>query len=679
MEKYSLTSKFKGYIEREDVTNVDPNYLIKGSVNVVSTDGRRVGNRKGCTLYGQENVTNAPIDSSYDWLTRQQGARNLRVFDDGSDVYLQAVFNDLWETVSTVLPRSQVNFDVFWNTTEQQETLIMVAGDKSLYTWSGGITTFDSATASTITKEGTTTWAEDGFLLSGTRQVTIDGTVYTYTGGEGTTTLTGVTPNPTLGGHVAGDLITQTLIVVTGKPVSGATYTASTIAFVDSNPDTITDSANGFVTAGFVAGDIITITGSASNNKTFTIVTVAAGTLTLVSTDSVVATGAGASITITALRNWTNDLVAVLRNQLYVLSFNSRQYFVSAVGDYTDFTAPSVPRQVGEAALLQLDSPPTGLIVQEENMYISGTVGDWYQVTFDLSADLTGEQITVRRLKTGPQQSAYGQSSIFKAKNDVFFVSLEKTLDSLGRVENINTPNSKPISDPVKLLFDRLDLTNSSGIYFADNIYIAVPVEGLVLIYNVIEGFWEAPQILPISRFAIIGGELYGHSSGVPETYKLFIGYNDNGNPINSIAQFAYQQFGNRVAKKKHTYWYTEGYIQENTDLTMRLLYDYEGSRGVRDFTISLEDPNTDFTSFNPLDSGSLGKQSLGKANLGGSEDEDLDPLPPKFRVIKLTSNQKYFEISPIYMSNDVDFRWEILAFGPDVMLAEDINPEIKQ
>ena len=678
MEKYQLTSKFKGYIEREDVTNVDPNYLIKGSVNVVSTDGRRVGNRKGYTLFGSVDKTNAPIDSSFDWLTRQQGARNLRVYDNGT-VHLQAIFGGDYVDISTALPRSQVNFTTFWNTTEQQEVLIMVAGDKQLYTWSGGMTTFASATATTITREGTESWGESGFLLSGTRQVTIEGVVYTYTGGEGTTTLTGVTPNPTSGGHIAGDLIVQTLIVVNGKPVSVAARTAATIAFVNSNPDTITDSANGFVTAGFVAGDIITVTGSASNNSTFTIATVVAGTITLIAADSLTATGAGASITITAVRNWTNDLVGTLRNQLYVLSFNSRQYHVSEVGDYTNFSAFSVPRQVGEPALLQLDSPPSGLVVQEENMYISGTVGDWYLVTFDLSADLTGEQITVRRLKTGPQQSAINQSIMFKTKNDVMFITLEKALDSLGRIENINTPQNKPLSDPIKLLTERLDFTGGAGVYHQDFMYIALPVESVVLIYNVIEGFWEAPAILPISRFTLINGELYGHSNSVPETYKLFNGWNDDGNPINAVAQFAYQQFGTRTAKKKHNYWYTEGYIESNTNLTLRVLYDYEGSRGFRDFIINSSNAETIYSIFAGIDGGSLGKQNLGKNNIGGSQEvAEEGSLPPKFRIINTTSEQKYFEVSPIYMSNDVDFRWEILAFGPMSTLAFDVNPEIK-
>jgi len=80
------------------------------------------------------------------------------------------------------------------------------------------------------------------------------------------------------------------------------TITAGTIAFVDSNPDTITDSGLGFVAAGFTAGDKVTISGTtgALNDGVFTINTVAAGTLTLVSTDSVVAQIAGPNVTITA-------------------------------------------------------------------------------------------------------------------------------------------------------------------------------------------------------------------------------------------------------------------------------------------------------------------------------------------------------------------------------------------
>lgn len=74
----------------------------------------------------------------------------------------------------------------------------------------------------------------------------------------------------------------------------------TTLAFVDSNPDTITDSGNGFVTAGFAADDLIVVTGSTNNDGTYTIDTggVAAGTLTLIAGDTLVVEGASANIII---------------------------------------------------------------------------------------------------------------------------------------------------------------------------------------------------------------------------------------------------------------------------------------------------------------------------------------------------------------------------------------------
>lgn len=80
---------------------------------------------------------------------------------------------------------------------------------------------------------------------------------------------------------------------------SEESYTADTIAFVDSDPDTITDTASQFVTEGFVAGMYIR-TDEASNLGPFKINTAAAGTLTLVSTDSLTAAAAGSDVTITS-------------------------------------------------------------------------------------------------------------------------------------------------------------------------------------------------------------------------------------------------------------------------------------------------------------------------------------------------------------------------------------------
>ena len=110
-------------------------------------------------------------------------------------------------------------------------------------------------------------------------------------------------------------LINKRLFVLRSELVKGDlnvsvfaadTYTANTISFVDSGEgvaDTITDSANGFVTAGFVAGMPIYTT-STNNPGPFRIATVAAGTITLVSTDSLVSEAAGTEWTITSDCNY---------------------------------------------------------------------------------------------------------------------------------------------------------------------------------------------------------------------------------------------------------------------------------------------------------------------------------------------------------------------------------------
>ena len=80
--------------------------------------------------------------------------------------------------------------------------------------------------------------------------------------------------------------------------------TANTIAFVDNgaSPDTITDSGNGFITAGFVEGDTITVDGTVSNDGTYTLTAaVVAGTLT-VATGSLTAESAGTVWSVSAAK-----------------------------------------------------------------------------------------------------------------------------------------------------------------------------------------------------------------------------------------------------------------------------------------------------------------------------------------------------------------------------------------
>lgn len=82
-------------------------------------------------------------------------------------------------------------------------------------------------------------------------------------------------------------------------------YTATTIAFVSGTPDTLTDSANGFVTAGIQVGDTLTVSGDSvgGNNIAITVAAVTAGTITTTTT-AIVDDAAGDTVTLTSTRKY---------------------------------------------------------------------------------------------------------------------------------------------------------------------------------------------------------------------------------------------------------------------------------------------------------------------------------------------------------------------------------------
>jgi hypothetical protein len=598
--KLSRIRDYGGYVNKRDVTDLDGVFAVEGSQNVISRDEGYVGTRAGYTVYGAEDAsTLEPITAEYSWKTARGDEIMLRGRNDASnngtlEFIINAIFDSgqgLWTELINGLGTGTFRFTTYWDTTEGQDALLFVCGDANIYYWSGGVTTFASATSNTITKQGTTSWAEEGFLANGTRQVTIEGTTYTYTGGESTTTLTGVTPDPTSAGHTVGATVLQTVRTTSNKPASGL----------------------------------------------------------------------------------ENTLIATVRNQVYVADEKRRDVYVSAVDDYTTYTFSS-PRLVGEGALMTLNESPTAMIEQEDTIYIS-TLNQWYFVAFTLSDDLQNEDLTIQLLKSSPLGGAVNQESVFKIKNDIMFVSNEPTINSLGRIENVDTPQSKDLSDPIKLELNSYTLTNCSGKFFRNNAYFAFPSEGKMLIYNIEKGFWEAPQILPVRVMSVFEGDLYGHSNSVHETYKLFDGTNDNGNAMEARLVFNYLDYGTQSAMKSFTELFTHGYISTNTDLNIKVLYDFKGFNGKQEFEIN--GGAGDATIFAPQQDGNLGKAPLGHEPLGTTGD-DVDVLQ-KFRVVKVTPKLNFYEMQVEYSSNDIDQQWFLLDQGTNATISVDDNYAIKQ
>lgn len=612
---FSIVNSFKlGYRNREDITNLPAGVLIKGSQNVLTNVSERIQIRQGYTLDGATSDVASAILASYDWLTRNNGEKHVRagfLTSAGNDGKLQYRYVSpvtgavSWRDLMISLTSVSFNFTKFWNTTESLRVCLFVDGSSNIYEWNGAVTELLSSTAATLTKAGDT-WLDAGFYSTGTKSVVINGTTYAYTGGEGTTTLTGVTPSPA------------------AEPVGSVVH------------QSVKTTANSSLTGGVPA-------------------------------------------------TFKNGLISVLNNQIFLGSLTSSVLWISDVNNYLDY-ASSTPRQTGEGASLILDDNLVAFDPQENFMYVSAGQDLWYNVSFQIQTSTVGvtyEQVNALPLKTGRQQGARSQAFVSHMKNNLIMVTNETTIDMLGRLENFfGTPMTRNISDSIKLDIDSYDFTNGSIFYFQYYIYVAVPVEGLVLAYNISTNNWESPQTLPISRFYIVDGELYGHSYATSESYKLFTGYADRvyegfaGFPIQAIATFSYQNYGTRYSYKDANMFYIEGYINANTIMTATLTNEIDGCASTRTFTVDGSD--TQIVCI-PSSQSSLGKVSLGKQKLGGSSAVSVQNLPPKFRVEKTFASIDFFECSMSFSILGTDNRFELLAFGLNVSPSTQIPIKIRQ
>lgn len=612
--EFNLVSQYKlGYRHREDITNLPPGVLIVGSQNVLTNVSERIQIRKGYSLDGATSSVFAPISSSFDWITRGNGEKHLRAgfltsaANDGKLQYRYVDSNGdvTWRDLLTSLTSVSYNFCTFWNTTESLREVLFVNGASQIQAWNGAVTTIASTTVNTITKSGTDTWLDTGFYSAGNKTLVINGNVYTYTGGENTTTLTGVTPDPT--GEANGSVVHQQVVTTANSSMTGITST------------------------------------------------------------------------------FTNGLIANLNNQIYVGSLTSSVVWISNVNSYTNYSS-STPRQTGEGASLILDDNIVAFMPQENYMYVSAGQDLWYNISFQIQTSTVGvtyEQVSALPLKTGRRQGAISQAFVSHMKNNIITVTNETTIDMIGRMENyFGTPQTRNISDPIKLDIDSYDFTDGCIFYHRYYIYVAVPQEGIVLVYNLATGSWESPQTLPISRFYIVDGELYGHSYNTSESYQLFTGYADRvytdfpGYPIDAKAVFSYQNFGSRSVYKRANSLYVEGYINANTTLLCTITYEVDGCATTKTFEIDGSDTQIVCIA---SPEGSLGKVSLGKSKLGGAGTTSITGLPPKFRVEKTFSNTNFFESSVSFEVLGTDNRFELLAFGLNAAMASEEPVAIRQ
>ncbi len=697
VNEISIVNQFpKTYRNREDITNLPPGVLVVGSQNILSNVSERLQVRQGYKIDGAQllYIRTTAIASNAVTLTSTLGFTTgdlvKIVFTGGITGLTTATFYYVIVASSTTLKFATSRENAIAGTAiaiSGTPTGASVSLEKSAVN-AGILSSFDwnSKNNSEIHMRAgfLTSAANDGRLQF--RWVDANSNVFWS---DLTTALTTVSYNFTTFWDTT-ELVRQAVFVNGTSNLFKWNGAYDTVTATTSNTIVV---SNTIATTGFYSSGnkVITIRGvdytyTGISSKTFTGVTPdpTSGADTVYAGDIAVQkviTVANSTFTAGPSSTFPNGLVSTLNNQLFIGSLTSATGYMSKVNSLIDYSFTAGTRLPGEGATFTLDDNLVAFIPQEENMYISCGRNFWYNTSLVQSASYNGttaitvETFTVKLLKTNPRQGVQSQGLVGKMKNNVIAVTFEPTFDLIGRVDQIlGTPQTTNISDSIKLDFDTYDFTYGHVFYNKYNLYVSIPLSGIVRVYSLITNSWEAPQTLPVTRFYSVDGEIYGHSYSSSESYQLFTGYSDRatatvaGSPYLCVANFSYQNQGTRTNLKNANQFYIEGYISGNTTLNCVINYEQDGNLTQQTFQV-LGDDTALIGSQDT--SNSIGLNSFGKQPIGSQINTSLTGLPPKFRVIKTFPRFDYYECQFSFSILGVDQNFQLLAFGLNAQISD--------
>ena len=673
--KFDVTGEYLGYENAREVSSYDPRFFIAGSKNVIIDTGKRsYTSRNGMRILGAVASGELGIKGYTRWSTAKQHYHLLRSYGQKLEVY----YNETWIQLLDDLSSPKLFFAEVFDETEQSDLLCFVNGESKILNWSGGATT---ACAQAI----------------------------------GGTTL-----------KMQGSYTASTIAFVEG----GASN------------DTITDSASRFVTAGFASGDTISVSGTTNNNRSFQIATVTAGTITLIPDDDVTAEAVGSSIlihngfatwaatgflqsgtrkiliagtayeytgaedtdTLTGVdtlpaitagtvivqetrsndnaspipTGYTNDFIGSQRNQIYVGSKTSRLIFGSKTSSYTDFsyTANRLP---GEGVELNMDTTCAGFEPTENDLTIFGEQDDIYSIMFQKSADNTKEAVDIDKKQTSPNQGLISPHAKTRIKNAIAYITKEPTLDTLGNIENMASPQNVPVSDLIKIDFDAYDFTGACILYWKRNIVVSVPAEAKVLLYDLRYALWQPPQEFAASIGGLSiaeNGNLIGHSYATDESYTMFTELSDevgelvDGDNDGFVIEARARHFSSDEIigeRKLFNHYYLDAYVSAGIEMEHHLYYEIDGSRKKANKTI---DALSDQFLFGESDISTLGMNPLGSKPIGGG---GITSTAGLFRYRRIFTYPKfpYYEYISEFYNISATEQFKIVHHGPEADLVE--------
>lgn len=626
--EFEFISEFDGYNSSRDKTNIKESFFVRGSKNVYKKLSGTIANRWGLKRRGTADSTVAGVKSSYEWYNSLGSTFPIRVCNNKlqveSDILTSGtyVWYDLKETSTLASPAATYTrfvFDTWWDNTEKKDRLFMVRGDDDLLHWSGGMALISSVGTNTLTKTGTATWAEAGFATNtgAEKKLVIAGVEYTYTGGETSTTLTGVTPDPAIAAPAisANAVAIQSIIITATKPVTN-------------NANDFIKVVNNQIYVGSYTSRVVYV----SEDDDFTDYTEPTphtpGDPFLIVCDSM------------------PKGIGVRQGKAHIFAGTSDIYIVS-------FVQVTVGTTLTEQ-------------VNIDKKTMSGLSGAYAHEFIDSVGD------TLVWLSQDQQVRTYGDyrnifTPAYPSLSQAIFTELDEEdftdghLRSIGDYIYITSPNNGRT-----YLYLARQSVDANGNIITDRNWQAPfvwNVSRIAEIDGVVYGHSNAyPQIYQL------WDTLQWHDDSPTDEP---IGYD-------SVLRMAYRSHSRRQGIISFDKAYYEGYASQGTILYSYVLSDYQGSLNLQN-SIILDETTTNPAKGKKYLSMGASAPSIGDAPIGDNplgdgltpESQDQESLP-KFRVITDLQPTNCFEYQLVVYSQDTDSRWEILALGTNATIVQE-------
>lgn len=372
------------------------------------------------------------------------------------------------------------------------------------------------------------------------------------------------------------------------------------------------------------------------------------------------------------------DAVYSYKNHVIVANYDSVNVYWSNIETYAlatglDFTQPSAGSRTAITAIyLRLDGNFKAMIARQDVLWVSDT-DDWYKVTKSVEQNAYDLWVDVEKFETGERKGALPMA-VAKYKGDIIYMAQDNTLQRVTTVAILGTDEIQQLSDVVEALLQRLNTEDVRLYYIERAIYIICPQESTMIILDMIEGYYQPPQILPINCMSIIEGVKYGHSNVQAETFTLFSGRNDLGTPIESVIAFGYYSgivrqhshvFSNDFQYKQHTVFGVSGRLTTSTNVSIDHFFEEDGAKA----TINTGIDGSVVKTYGVDDDVSWATHPYAERSWGGA-DMDATELR-RVMVFDKMSGISYFDYRPIFTISGDENEFHLLGYYIDDSTSE--------